>query len=506
MKNTAKDIELVRSWVNSPIKFIKDIWGYEPQPLICGLLTSPTHTHVLKCFGPFAGEKMITWQQFLVLEAVENFLRACTPEDRLLYPPRISVATGHGIGKTATASWLIHWFLFTRADSQIGCTAPTSSQMYDVLWKELAVWHYRLPPGIKDLFEWSTTHYKIKEKPETWWARARTASKEAPEAFAGLHATHILLLGDEASGVPNEIFSTAEGSLTGPNTLVLLFSNPTRLEGYFYDTHLGEDAKNWQHFSFDSTQSPIVKLAYVQRIISKYGEDSDEYRFRVLGQFPKAGGMQDGWLPLISPDTLSYVPDTGPFTAPKLGVDPAGAGINKTAHVIRDAFKAKVMALEDKSTPKSVAERTMTLMTHYNIPPNRVIIDSFGTGANVSQEIALADHSRVHAINVGDRPDDQERYTNIKSELYWRLREWLIAGGQLVRHPDWKQLLIIKYKRTATGKIQIMSKEEMLKNGYQSPDCAEALALSFYGGDSGKKGRDLGQLSDRQINEIVNIY
>ena len=356
------------------------------------------------------------------------------------------------------------------------------------------------------MFEWSTTHYKIKEKPETWWARARTASKEAPEAFAGLHAAHIMLLGDEASGVPNEIFSTAEGSLTGPNTLVLLFSNPTRLEGYFYDTHLGEDAKNWQHFSFDSTHSPIVKQAYIQRIISKFGEDSDEYRFRVLGQFPKAGGMQDGWLPLIDPTSLSYVPDTGPFTNPKLGVDPAGAGINKTAHVIRDSFKAKVMNLEDRSTPKSVAERTLTLMTHYHIPANRVIIDSFGTGANVSQEIALADHSRVFAINVGERADDPERYMNIKSELYWRLREWLIAGGQLVRHPDWKQLLTIKYKRTATGKIQIMSKEEMIKNGYQSPDCAEGLALSFFGDNSKGASRPTNQLSDSQVHAETNVY
>src|SRR3990167_4980375 len=95
MQNTPQDIALVRSWINSPIKFVKDIFGYDSQPLICGFITSPQHTHIVKCFAPFAGEKMMTWQQFLILEAVENALRAKTPEDKNNYSPPPFFPTRH---------------------------------------------------------------------------------------------------------------------------------------------------------------------------------------------------------------------------------------------------------------------------------------------------------------------------------------------------------------------------------------------------------------------------
>ena len=47
--------------------------------------------------------------------------------------------------------------------------------------------------------------------------------------------------------------------------LVLMVSNPTRLIGYFYDSH-HSDQRIWQRFTFDSEESPIVDWEYVERI------------------------------------------------------------------------------------------------------------------------------------------------------------------------------------------------------------------------------------------------
>jgi len=513
-KNNLKiSINTFAEWIDSPISFIEDMWGLIPQPLICDskdssswtnpLNTFKPHKHGFHCYGEFIRGKYITWQQHQVLLGVEQAIQGKKPK-------RISVVSGHGIGKDALLAWLIHWFLFTRENAQIGCTAPTSDQMYDVLWKELSVWHGRLPKGIKEKFEWSTTHFKITERPEIWWARARTARKEAPEAFAGLHGEHVMLLGDEASGVPDEIFRTGEGSLTNKDVLVVLVGNPMRLEGFFYDTH-NKDKENWQRFSFSSEDSPIVERDFCERIKSRYGEDSDEYRYMVLGLFPKESGMEEGgWLPLLSEEQLKYASDIGSFRNPKLGFDPAGAGQNKGIHVLRDSFKAKVASEEDISTPKSRAERTLTLITNYGVKHEDVSIDNFGIGANVAMDIAIADGKRVNAVNTGDPADDNERFLDKRAEDAWRAREWLIAGGQLIRHDGWKQLLKIRYKRTMRGKIQVMSKDEMRKRGLirqsESIDIADGFFLTFENERySVRKGREEG-LSDAETAKLTNVY
>src|SRR3990167_1693050 len=107
----------------SPIKFIEAFWELTPQPLVC---QEAEHAHVFNCFGDFERGKHITWQQWLILIGIEKALRGEAPR-------RISVASGHGVGKDALLAMIIHWFLMTRKDAQIGATAPTADQLFDVL-------------------------------------------------------------------------------------------------------------------------------------------------------------------------------------------------------------------------------------------------------------------------------------------------------------------------------------------------------------------------------------
>lgn len=459
---------ILAEWKQSPIKYIAAMWGLTPQPLVC----QEQHEHSFNCFGDFERGKHITWQQWQILLGVEKALRGEAPR-------RISVASGHGCGKDMILSVLIHWFLMTRKDAQIGATAPTADQLFDVLWKEIAVWHKRLPLAIQPLFTWGSSFFKMTESPNTWFARARTARKESPEAMAGLHGKHVLICGDEASGIYDEVYRAGEGALTNKDTLVILISNPTRLEGYFYDTH-HSDKNNWQTFQFSSIESPIVEPEFAERIESKFGKDSDEYRFMVLGQFPKGGEMKNGWMPLFKKDDIKECEDTGFWLKNTMhGVDPSGEGKNKTVCVIRDGIKAKIVMTENISTPVGIAEKILTINEHYHVKPLNTIVDSFGVGADISMEIGASTGERIRPLNVGNKSSN-ERFLNIRAELYWKLKEWLSRGGKLVKNEMWKQLLTIYYKRTMTGKIQIMSKAEMLKRGWESPDAADALSLSMF--------------------------
>jgi len=450
-----KDILLFKKFKESPIYFIEKVWGLIPE----------------RDNTKFVKGKHITWQQHDILLAVESSLKEGKK--------RISVRSGHGIGKSTTMSWLVLWFLFCYKDAQIPCTAPTTDQMHDVLWKEVSKWLHLMPEQIRTKYEWSNNYVRIVESPETWFARAKTARKENPEALAGVHGDYVMFLIDEASGVPEEIFNTAEGALTDKRAIVVMISNATRLIGYFYDSH-HKDKDNWNTLHFDSIDSPIVDNEFVDRIASKHGEDSDEYAIRVKGDFPKEDMMDEaGYVPLYIEKDLNIVDDDTFIGDVKLGVDPAGEGNDKTIWVVRDNFKARVVAVERISDTKSIAQKTLTLMSYFNINPENITVDNFGEGANVAQEMGLLG-KRVNAINVGDQPPmDKDLYLNLRAFAYWKQREWIKKGGQLVRHQGWEELLSIRHRKELSGKMKIMGKVEMKKKGLQSPDYADALMLTF---------------------------
>lgn len=452
------DAKIMKKLVKSPLYFVELMWGLKP----------------MKEGEAYERGKHMTPHQFELLTAIENAVNGKGKK-------RISVRSGHGTGKSTVLSWVVLWYLFTRKNAQVPCTAPTTGQIHDVLWKEVAKWMQRMPEGVAELYEWSNEYIRMKEAPETWFARAKTARKEAPEALAGIHGDHVLFIIDEASGVPNEVFNVAEGALTEEDALVIMISNPTRLVGYFYDS-FHSDKNAWECLHFNSEDSPIVDRAYVERILfkAKGDKESDEYRIRVQGEFPKSDSVDGkGYVPILAKTDLSYTQEPVVGGVIRLGVDPSGEGVDETTWVIRNQFHAQIVAREKISDDKGIAAKTLTIMQNWEIPSHEVYIDNFGVGANVAQYLAFAGEL-VNAVNVGDPAQDEETYMNRRAEAYWRLREWIKTGSTLKEAGDaWEELLTIRQRKELSGKMKMMGKREMRNEGYKSPNIADALMLTF---------------------------
>lgn len=482
----------------SPLYFVQQVWGLSPQPLLPEYYGRYQEGLLLKgeewrnfCaavrpawFASYHEGKHITWQQTLVFYGVEKALR------QELHP-RISIASGHGTGKSTMLSWFILWFLFVHPDSQVPCTAPTASGLFDVLWKEIHKWLSKMPPALSALYEWQTTHVRMREHPEIWFARAKTSSKENTEALAGVHADWVAPIVDEASGVEEQIFETMEGSLTSGKILVFLVGNGTRSLGYFFDSH-HKDKARWQTYTFDSTESPRVDKKFVDGIIAKYGDDSVQYAIRVQGKFPDEGIMDDrGYVQMFTADDIHTVPfdhDWRPVGRAIGALDASGEGQDMTAWAVRDRQRAAIVGEEQISTPAGMAIRSMTLMDRYNVSPEDFVIDAFGSGHAVSQEIALASSKletpwRVTPINSGEpceNEDDKDQFLNKRAEGYYKLLKWLRGGGEIMDSHGLKdELLSIRFRRTQNGRVQIMSKLDMKRLGFQSPDKADALSYTF---------------------------
>jgi hypothetical protein len=309
-----------------------------------------------------------------------------------------------------------------------------------------------------------------------------------------VHADWVLIAVDEASGVEEPIFETMEGALTSGNILVFLISNGTRSIGYFYDTH-HKNKERWQNYSFNSEESPRVDHSYVDSIIAQYGEDSVQYAIRVKGEFPDEGIMDDrGYVSLFNEADLHFVPfdiDWKPIRA-KGALDASGEGQDSSDWAVRDRMRAAIVAEEKTSTPASMSEKSLTVCDKYDIDPRDFVIDAFGKGHQVAQEIALATSKlknawRVTPVNIGEPcedPDDREQYINQRAMIYYRFMLWCRAGGELMETERLKEeLLSIRYRRTATGRIQIMDKVSMRKLGFPSPNKADAISMTFLRSD-----------------------
>jgi len=164
-----------------------------------------------------------------------EFLTAIASGER-----KISIRSGHGTGKSTSASWAMLWFLLMRFPNKVVVTAPTSGQLFDALFAELKRWIGELPKPVQDLLTVKSDRVELAAAPSEMFISARTSRAETPEALAGVHSENVLLVVDEASGVPEKVFEAAAGSMSGHNATTILLSNPTRSSGTFYDVEAND--------------------------------------------------------------------------------------------------------------------------------------------------------------------------------------------------------------------------------------------------------------------------
>ena len=474
------DGELIRKWRKSILSFIEDVWKLTPQPLKKGKpSTLPSDQYSPNDFLPFVFGKHITWQQWLFFREIDLALA----EGKNVF---LSVVSGHGTGKSTDESLVIFWGLTCFLDSQIGCTAPTADQIYDVLWKEVARWHRKMPQRLADAFDIQAQYVRVKERPETWFARARTARKENPEALAGLHADVVIIIVDEASGVPEEIFEVAQGALTGKLVIFIMVSNPTRLAGFFYDSHHKNSAR-WRRLKFNSEQSPIVEADYIQRIEEQYGKDSPQHKVRVLGEFPDAEEDQ-----LISRKLFDAAaarqPIRNTLNIRCLGIDVARYGGDRTTFVEKQGnFIAPVKVRKDQDIIATANDATAILRQarEEGNPYDFLMIDVIGLGAGLYDVLIdrqkngdISDSTKIIAVNVSETPDEEDEHHNKRVELWHRLREYLAVGYIDERLRD--DCCSIKYTiPDAKGRNKLELKEDTRERTGQSPDLGDAACLCF---------------------------
>lgn len=434
-------VDFVRRYFNDPVAFVREVLGFEPDD----------------------------WQVEM-LTAIAQGKRG------------ISVRSGHGVGKSSGASWAMLWYMTTRYPVKVVVTAPTSAQLFDALFAELKSNVRRLPQHVQDLFDVKTDRIELKADPTGAFVSARTARAEAPEALQGVHSENVMLVADEASGVAEAVFEAAVGSMSGEHAVTLLLGNPTRSSGFFFDTH-HKNRENWHTIHVSCERSRLVSKAFIKQVADTYGEDSNAYRVRVLGEFPRADDDTVIALHLVE-DAMRR--DVAPTTAQPMvwGVDVARFGDDSTALCKR----------RGNTVPERVRKwKKLDLMQTVGVikaewdeakpddRPVEILVDSIGLGAGVVdrlRELKLP----ARGVNVSEAPALKGTYGNLRSELWFLAKAWFEKRDVRVEPDDelCADLVSVKYHPPdSTGKIRVESKEQTKKRLRRSPDVADAFLMTF---------------------------
>lgn len=393
---------------------------------------------------------------------------------------RVSVRSGHGVGKSTAVAVVCIWYLMTRYPVKIVITAPTSAQLFDALFAEIKRWVNQLPENLQALLNVKADRIEIAAAPETGFISARTSRAESPEALQGIHADNVLLIADEASGVPEAVFEAAAGSMSGEEACTILLGNPTRSSGFFFDTQ-NRLKDQWWTRRVSCVDSPRVSEAYVAEMKLRYGEESNAYRVRVLGEFPLSD--DDTVVPMHLIESAMSRDVVEDDRAPAIwALDVARFGSDRSVLAKRRGqvvYEIKKWAGLDlmQLTGAIVAEFNSTQM---HLRPVEILVDSIGLGSGVVdrlRELKLP----CRGINVSESPSMKGTYVNLRAELWFATKSWLEQRGcKLIRDEDlMAELAAPRFKFSSSGKLQVESKDEMKKRGLRSPDIADAVVMTM---------------------------
>lgn len=404
---------------------------------------------------------------------------------------KLAVVSGRGVGKSTFVAWMTLWMLSVHFGSSTIISANTFTQIADKTYAEIGKWLSMLI----NRYWFEDTQMSI--KPAAWFQDALQKSRQigskyyyangvlwnedSPDSFVGAHnELGMLVIFDEASGIPENIWTASRGFFTekSPFRFWLVFSNPRSNTGAFFDC-FHSDRDNWNRRHIDARTIKELDQKEFQEIIKKFGEDSDEARIEVRGEFPHQGVRQfinRGIVADARAREYDKLDDHAPLC---MGVDPARYGDDYTVIRFRqgrDARSFPPIKLKGADNMK-VANTCAELIERHN--PDAVFIDS-GAGAGIIDRLREMGYI-IYEVQFGGASGEEE-YADHRTELWGKMREWL-REAMLQEHDKELEddLCGPEYEFTgASDKIKLESKEKMKKRGLHSPDDADALAVTFH--------------------------
>jgi hypothetical protein len=403
----------------------------------------------------------------------------------VVFNRRTAVRSSHGPGKSFIAGLLAGWWIDSHpvGEAMVVTTAPTYRQVHGILWEEIRKQHRKgeLPGRVLMTDQWYIGESLVGE--------GRKPADHDDDGFQGTHRRYVLVLIDEACGVPENLYTGAESITTNEHCRIVAIGNPDNPIGPFADAC--KQGSGWNVIGISTFDTPNFtgeeipehlrdllpsKTWQVDRL-KKWGSDSPLYKSKVLGEFPESSDntlIPLSWI--VAAQERDLTPKPGDVN--KLGVDVARFGTDRS--VIYHNHGGRLRLMSDKNGEPTTVTSGRVITTWRECRTTDINVDGVGVGAGVVDILAEEGYP-VEDMQASSGTSEPKRFINARAEWYWSLRGDFEAG-LIDLDPDDEelasQLASMRYIFTRRGQIQIESKDDMRKRGMPSPDRADAAMLS----------------------------
>jgi len=466
-------------------------------------------------FDPWSGQEQLWMEYGKLLNAKLKRYQGATltaEDEQYVNKMGISIMAGQGLGKERSVSLIgLHYLFMLKTYMPKGvCTAPAGPTLHSTLWPEFG----KVIAGsefLSALFEKQSNRIFLKEdkkRGEFMRIEPRTIQQnsnpdEQSVVLAGIHATGVIYIVTEASGVQDSVFKPLEGGLTDPLSLIIMIFNPTKRGGFAYDSH-EKNRRDWVCLQWSGRTLKKERQLHPGRfpwfnehaqdvLIRKFGDDSDFVRMRVDGLPPKSAmdtliGYEDAMA------AVERQVETLPHDPLCVAVDVAGEDGNDKSIVLtlQGPKMTGLKEMTDKNTVQLgdlVAGQVRTALTSLPMDTQfQIGVDTIGIGRGVYFHLTDVQRLRhVHMIDVSQKALDERRYHRLRDQIWWELREAFVETREIVILNDDEligQLTSIKWGEV-DGRIKIQGKGG--SSGIpgvpplsSSPDKADALAMAWW--------------------------
>src|SRR6266498_1225227 len=420
---------------------------------------------------------------------------------------RVAVRACHSSSKTMSAALAAAWWLdiWPAGTARVVTTAPTSAQIRGQLWPEVNhLWETMsgLPGRVNQTEIWIGS----------WLAGVgRKSSDYQPAAMQGWHAEHLLVLVDEADGISKALWMAIDSLATNVGAKILAIGNPDDPQSEFRrrqsDQGMGGAyhtiriaATDTPNFTGEPTspllQRVLLSRGWVEEMRRAWGGrvDSDEppdhpfWSSKVEAEYP-----DDQAATVIRVSDLARARRSerdGPLAARDLrmpvtvGVDVAGSETGDES-VVRGGRGLRLLGQMTTRTgdPEELEDWLMDQLDVFGARQANIDADGIGFGF-----VAAARRRRpqvaVGEIRSGVAASDPKVYFNRRAEMWWNLRQALMADGDeqldftILDDATAAQLLMPRYTKRK-GRLLVEAKEDLRKRLGRSPDNADALVYRF---------------------------
>jgi transcription antitermination factor NusG len=417
---------------------------------------------------------------------------------------QVTVRSCHAAGKDWIAARLALWWVYSRR-GRVVVTGPTRAQVEEIIMRGEVRDAFRRGDLPGDL------HVKALRPAGEGKAAILAKTATGVHRLSGIHKRLLFVVTEAQDPEIEHAWDAAFVNATGEEDRKLTLGNPTEPDGRFYDAH--RPGSDWHSIKVASEDIPNVRRgevvipglldrAGVEGFASEYGRESAFYRSRVEAEFPAESEdalIEREWLDAAVRRHRREPEPEGYYV---VGVDPARFGSDETVCCVRRGGRVMEFVAWRGEDTQASARRVLNLVRRLHdggrTPVKTVAVDSIGIGAGVvdrvKEDLDTTWHeagrggrglrerrTRVVAFNSAKKAPRPDRYPNVRSQAFWRVRK-LLEDGELALPDDprlLEELRALRVEFTANGLTRIGGKDRIKSRLGRSPDRADALAISL---------------------------